>query len=143
MAKTEYDRYLEAEVLSADPVKLVRMLYRGAVDSVRAARRHVEQGEIRERSREINRAWSILQELAGSLDHSEGAEISRRLAGLYGYMQGRLIEANIKQSARPLEEVEVLLVTLTEAWQSTPAAFCEGAPEPSEEIEYEAAYALG
>ena len=38
MAKTEYDRYLEAEVLSADPVKLVWLLYRGAMDAVRAAR---------------------------------------------------------------------------------------------------------
>ena len=35
---TVYDRYLEAEVLSADPVKLVWLLYRGALDSVRAAR---------------------------------------------------------------------------------------------------------
>ncbi len=81
-----------------------------------------EQGDIRGRSREINRAWSILQELAGSLDHSRGGEISGRLAGLYAYMQSRLIDANVSQSAGPLQEVEGLLAPLLEAWRDADAA---------------------
>jgi flagellar protein FliS len=122
MARTVYERYLEAEVLSADPLKLVWLLNRGAMDAVQAAGRHLEQGDIRGRSREINRAWSILQELAGSLDHSQGGEISRRLAGLYAYMQSRLIDANVAQSAGPLQEVEGLLTLLLEGWRDAHAA---------------------
>ncbi len=117
MAKTIYDRYLEAEVLSADPMKLVWLLYRGALDASRTARACVESGDISGRSRQINRAYGILQELAGSLDHAQGGEISRRLASLYMYMQSRLIEANVRQSAQPLEEVETLLTTLLDAWK--------------------------
>lgn len=112
------DRYLEAEVLSADPVKLVQLLYRGAIEAVRSAQRHLAEGRIRERAREINRAWGILQELAGSLNHARGGEISPRLASLYAYMQERLLEANIRQSGAPLDEVESLLLTLSEAWQA-------------------------
>jgi flagellar protein FliS len=126
MEQTVYDRYLEAEVLSADPMKLVWLLSRGAMDAVRAAGRHLQQGDIRGRSREISRAWGILQELAGSLDHLHGGEISGRLAGLYAYMQSRLIEANVEQSGGPLEEVERLLAPLVEAWQAVQLA-SEGA----------------
>jgi len=124
MARTVHDRYLEAEVLGADPLKLVWLLYRGGIEAVRTARRHLAQGAIRERSRQINKAWEILLELAGSLNREQGGEISERLAGLYSYMQGRLIEANTRQADAPLQEVEALLVSLSEAWQS--AAFSYG-----------------
>ena len=60
------NRYLETEVFSADPVKLVCMLYRGAIEATVAARRHLKAGEIRERSRQIMRALTILQELSRS-----------------------------------------------------------------------------
>lgn len=142
MARNVHDRYLEAEVLSADPMKLVWLLYRGAIEAVRAALRHLAGGSIRERSHEINRAWGMLQELSDSLDRASGGEISKRLAGLYAYMQMRLVESNIKQSGEPLEEVEALLSTLIEAWQQ---ARSSGAPEEHESSEeYEmAAEVLG
>ncbi len=113
-----HSRYFEEEVLGADPVRLVELLYRGAIDAARTARKHLADGRVRERAREINRAWGILQELTRSLDHAQGGEISRRLASLYAYMQTRLLEANAKQSGAPLEEVEALLGTLAEAWQA-------------------------
>jgi flagellar secretion chaperone FliS len=144
MAKPVYDRYLEAEVLSADPVKLVWLLYRGARDAVRAARRFVEERDIRGRSREINRAWGIVQELAGTLNHEKGGEISRRLAALYAYMQMRLIEANIKQAAAPLEEVENLLGTLIEAWSPGDTSEANSVADAGAELDQnECALALG
>jgi flagellar secretion chaperone FliS len=118
MPNKTYDRYLEAEVLNADPLKLVRLLYRGAIEATGAARRHLASGAIRERSLQIMKAWRILHELAQSLDHQRGGEISPALARLYAYMQTRLIEANSRQADAPLAEVEALLGTLCEAWQS-------------------------
>ena len=126
MGNNIYDTYLEAEVLGADPVKLVHMLYRGAIEAVSAARRQLIAGGIRERSRQIMRAWNILRELTQSLDHARGAEISRPLAGLYGYMQTRLMEANTQQSDAPLAEVESLLITLADAWQVSPRCASAG-----------------
>lgn len=113
---TIHNQYLEAEVMNADPVKLVRLLYRGAIDAVVVARKHLASGAIRERSRSIIKAWEILLELTRSLDHSQGGELSRNLASLYTYMQTRLMEANSKQSDGPLKEVEGLLNTLLEGW---------------------------
>ena len=122
MAYSNYGKYLETEVFSADPVKLVCMLYRGAIEATAAARRHLKAGEIRERSRQIMRAIEILRELTRSLD-PQYAEISRPLGDLYVYMQRQLIEANGKQIDAPLAEVERLLSTLHEGWKaSAPAA---------------------
>jgi flagellar protein FliS len=113
---------MEAEIMSADPLKLVGILYRAAIESVAAARRHIQNQEVRERARKITRASTIINELMLSLDHSAGGEISRNLVELYAYMQTRLIEANTQQASAPLEEVETLLITLQEAWTETARA---------------------
>ena len=118
MTKNIYENYQETEVLNADPLKLVCVLYRAAMEATAAARRHLQAGQIRERSRRINKAWAIIHELRRALSHEQGGEISSRLSALYAYMQGRLIEANVRQADAPLAEVEVLLATLAEAWSA-------------------------
>lgn len=109
--------YLEGEILAADPLKLVQLLYRGALDAVQAARQHLNAGEIPNRSRNINKALSIVNELMLSLDHARGEGLSRELVELYDYIQRLLIAANVKQSEAPLIEAEKLLQTLLDAWQ--------------------------
>ena len=121
MTPSAYDRYLEAEILSADPVKLVEMLYRAALEAVAAARRHLLARDIQQRSRSITKASEILNQLMLSLDHSAGEALSRNLVELYAYMQTRLIEANTNQIEPPLAEVERLLVTLSDAWRTATA----------------------
>jgi flagellar protein FliS len=111
-----YNSYLETEVMSAEPVELIRLLYRSAISRVGAARGHLAAGAIRERSDQIAKALSIVHELMRSLDYVNGGEIARRLGELYAYISTRLIEANTQQVAEPLEEVERLLQTLMSAW---------------------------
>jgi flagellar protein FliS len=116
MWNSGHDAYLESRVLTADPIELVNLLYQACTQAVREARRHLAEGRIAERSREINQACAILIELATALDHERGGEISQRLALLYDYMQRRLLEANMRQSDAPLADVLGLLSTLSEAW---------------------------
>jgi flagellar protein FliS len=127
MWQNAQDAYLETRVLSAEPMELVRMLYQGAKGAVEDARRHLAAGEIAARSKSISKAYQIVAELSGSLDHQRGAQLSQRLVELYDYMERRLIEANLQQSDAPLREVRGLLATLAEAWEgirppATPAA---------------------
>ena len=117
MWQDAHDAYLESRILSADPLELLRLLYQAATSKVRDARRHLAEGDIQSRSRSITRVCEILIELAGSLDHERGGEISARLAQLYDYLLGRLIEANLQQSDEPLAEALGLLTTLSEAWE--------------------------
>ena len=151
MAATAQDAYLENRVLSADPLELVRMLYRSTLDSTRNAKAHLAAGRIPERCREISRAMTLITELAGSLDRERGGAISENLAGLYDYMQRRLLEANMRKNAEPLSEVESLLATLLEGWEQARPAVESASdtmqnfePEPSSPSHHTAygAYAL-
>lgn len=117
MYQNKFNQYLETEVLTADPVKLINMLYRGALESIASARRHLASAEIPERSRQITKAWEIVRELGRSLDKQKGGEMARSLSELYAYIQERLIDANARQADEPLAEAERLLNTLAEAWK--------------------------
>jgi flagellar secretion chaperone FliS len=109
--------YLESQALTADPLELIRMLYRVAREATSRAQAHLAEGRIADRSREISTALAALYELSRSLDPVRGGSLSLNLAKLYDYMQRRLIEANARQQSAPLAEVEKLLATLAEGWE--------------------------
>lgn len=116
-----YQSYLENEVMGADPVKLVTLLYQGAIEATVGARDSLRSGDIAGRSKMISKATLILNELALNLDHAKGGEFSRMLAELYDYMIRRLNEANFEQTEAPLKEVEGLLGTVLDAWKECSA----------------------
>src|SRR5260370_6789910 len=115
MANTAHDQYLEAEILNADPVKLVGILYRAAGEYLAAARRHLRNSEIRERSRKITKASEILNQLMLSLHHASGGDLSRNLVELYADLQTRLIEAKNRHIEAPLPEDVRLLFVMSDA----------------------------
>jgi len=116
MPRNPYTNYLDANVLTAEPVELVRILYQGALDSVGDARVHLATGDILARSKAVSKAGDILRELSVSLNHKAEPALARNLAELYDYMQRRLLTAQHEQSDEPLAEVAGLLGTLSEAW---------------------------
>jgi len=120
------DVYLDTQVLSADPLELVHILYEHTLAMVADARRHLADGNISARGHSIARAIAAIDELDCSLDRDAGGSLARNLAGLYQYMRSRLLAANIRQEDAPLAEVERLLRTLGEAWNAIrPAAQAE------------------
>lgn len=125
MRTNPYQTYVDDEILTADPVQLVHLLYRGAIEAVRCARAKLASGDIKARSAAVTKAIEILAELSSSLDHERGGELSARLAALYDYMQRRLIDANREQADPPLAEVERILQTLEEAWSQVKAPAAE------------------
>ena len=127
---SHYQSYLESEVLSADPLKLVKIVYGAILDAVQSARQHLSAGQIAERSAAISKSVALLQELATSLDHDKGGEISRNLVELYDYMQRQLLKANAEQSDAPLAEVSQLVQTLLDAWQAVANEANPPLPDP-------------
>lgn len=121
MYQRMYQDCLETEVLAAEPVQLVQILYRGALDAIAAARRALTAGDIATRSRHISKAIGIVNELALSLDHSQQPALCRNLVELYDYVVRRLIDANVQQSEAPLAEAGALLGDLSKAWQQSGA----------------------
>lgn len=129
MPSNPYAAQLDVSILTAEPIELVRILYRTALGSVSAARAHLAAGEIKERSQAINKALSVLHELALSLNPEVEPTLASTLAELYDYMQRRLLAANLEQSDAPLAEVMGLLETMTDAWYEANPNAAEEASE--------------
>jgi flagellar protein FliS len=129
MSNGAHDAYLENRILSAEPLELVRLLYRAAMAAVREARERLAAGEIAARSRAISKTCGILIELNAALDHGRGGAMSTRLAALYEYMLNRLLDANLQQNDALLAEVLGLLTTLSEGWEQTRATVEAAAAE--------------
>lgn len=116
MSPNPYQQSQDLEVLAASPLELVHLLYRGAIDAIDLARKHLAAGQIKERSRQISKACSIIEELMTSLDHSSAPALAKQLASLYEYMYHRLCQANIEQTDTPLLEIRSLLLSVLESW---------------------------
>jgi flagellar protein FliS len=115
---SQYEQYLDGNILTASPLELVRTLYRFVIDNVRDASRYTQSGDIESRGRAVNRATDGLVELLTSLNHQEGGELSSSLGELYGYMASRLLQGHMEQSSGPFNEVEKLMTTLLESWEN-------------------------
>lgn len=116
MPHNPYAAHIEASVLEAEPVELVRTLYRAALDAVNNARVCVAAGDVAGRAAAVSKAVNILRELAFSLNPESEPGMARNLLELYDYMQRRLLVAHLEPSEAPLVEVAGLLATLAEAW---------------------------
>ena len=109
---------IETGVITADPLKLVLMLYEGAMLAVSDARRYAESGSIAARGEAISKAIMIIESgLKASLDTSAGGELALQLAELYDYMSHRLLLANLENRPDWLAEVSRLLGELDGAWR--------------------------
>lgn len=108
---------VEAAVSTADPHRLVMMLFDGAIAAISLARIHLEAGNIAEKGSSISKAINLIDDgLKASLDIEAGGELAERLAALYDYMTQRLLFANLKNNLAALDEVSELLGSLREAW---------------------------
>ncbi len=123
-----YEQYAESNVMTASPMELVRMLYRFIIENLGDARHCTMTGDIEGRGRAVSKATEGFLELLTSLDHQQGGEVSRNLSELYGYMVSRVLDGHINQESAPFEEVERLMSTLLDGWetvggQEQPAAY--------------------
>jgi len=131
MALDAHQTYRDAEILQADPMQLVRLLYRGAIEAVGKARVHVRNRDIKERSRQITKAAEIVAELISALDLERGGEFAKGLLRLYEYIQFLLQTANFEQTEEPLREAANLLGILAEGWEQCQVAPAAGPALPA------------
>jgi len=108
--------YREAAAQGAGPVRLVIFLYEQAIEDLRRAVIALEKGSIEERTGRINHALLVIGQLQGSLDMERGADVARNLQRFYTSIRASLIEAQLQQSARILEQQIEELVLVREAW---------------------------
>lgn len=110
----------DTAVTTADPVTLTTMLYDGALKAVRKARIHFEANNRDGFLRETNRAYLIVGELLATLDMDQG-DLPKQLSGIYTYCMRLLIQSTL-DDVKKLDEVELHIGKIGEAWKSATAS---------------------
>ena len=114
-------RYLGASVSTASPQQLLVMLYdRLALDLERAeeALTNTDQDTAREN---LVHAQEIILELRASLN-VEVWDGGPRLAALYSWLVGELIQANLKSDIRRVRDCRQVVEPLRDAWREAAAS---------------------
>ena len=110
--------YREIQIKTANQIRLIVMLYDGAVRHLNLAIDACGDGHRRfdEINSHLIAAQDILSELMASLDFEKGGVLAKNLFSLYSFMTRRLLEGNLQKDTAPLVEVKKLLGELRDAW---------------------------
>lgn len=109
-------QYLEQQVASASPERLVTLLYDRLLADIDRALASQQAGDLRGAGEHLIHAQQIVAQLSVSLtDVWDG---SADLRALYAYLHGRLIVANTSRDAAIVAECRQLVAPLREAWHS-------------------------
>lgn len=110
---------IESGVETADPHKLILMLFEGAQEALAKAKLHIQHNEIAEKGKMLSKAIMIIDHgLKASLDMNTGEDIAQKLFSLYEYMTNRLLIANVQNNVKIIDEVNNLLSELYGAWKT-------------------------
>jgi flagellar protein FliS len=125
--RSSQEAYQREAVLSATPVRLLTMLYdRLLLDLGRAEAAQGNQ-DWSMASENLLHAQAIVTELSTSLDVKvwDGADA---LMGVYNYVSGRLIDANIHRRPESTRECISILEPLRQSWHEAAALLPAAAP---------------
>ena len=110
-----YNAYKQNSVTTASPGELTLMLYNGCIKFLGKAKVAIEEKDIAEKNKNLQRAQAIIAELMSTLNMAY--PISKDMLPLYEYMNRRLVEANIKNDPAILDEVEGLVIEFRDTWK--------------------------
>ena len=107
---------VNAQVIEADPHRLIQMLLEGGLQRIAQAKGAIEYGNIPLKGELIGKAMGIIGGLRDAVDTEKGGDIAANLDNLYAFMQQRLSQANLNNDPAMLDEVAKLLREIKEGW---------------------------
>lgn len=111
------DQYQKVQVMTADKVRLIIMLYDGVIRFNKGAQRSIREGDVEARNTYLNKSLAIIGELQNSLNMEEGGEIAMNLSRLYDFSIDRLSTANLKNDSEAVESVTRVISELKSGWE--------------------------
>ena len=122
--------YKEAALETAPPIKIVHMLYEGAIRSLLQAEEAEREGPATEFQEKLRRADAIVCELRLCLDHEVAPDVARNLNALYLFVESQIQEAILERAIEPIDHARRVLTRLYEGWKAVevpdPARSAEG-----------------
>jgi flagellar protein FliS len=114
---TTLGAYQTAQTLTADPPRLMLLLFDGASRFLGRALKALERGDQAQFAQSLSKAHAIIGELSDSLNRTAGGEIADNLARLYEFMLMHLTQGLIERSPAHVRRVLGLLTTLREGFE--------------------------
>jgi len=114
MEKTIVEK--ETETGMSDRIKTISLLYDGALNFLKIAKKKMEQGDSYGAEQYIKKTSAIIRELASSLN-MDGGEIAKNLKRLYDFVLSSLAKAEQHKDVTAIEGAERVIVILRDAWK--------------------------
>ena len=104
------------EVMPTTAIRLVVMLYEGAITSLEAAAAAFEKKDFDEGIKNIDMSIDIVSQLYLALDSEKGGEIADNLSRIYGYILKELQKSKDSKNVQNVRDMAGLLQHLHESW---------------------------
>ena len=108
--------YVSESAAGLSPVGIVIRVYENIVSDLGRAIIAVRDGDIERRSLQLDHALLLIAHLESALDMEKGGQPARVLRKFYSLARNRILQAQIKQSGKILEEIANDFLSIREAW---------------------------
>ena len=109
--------YQQSSIENAPPVKIVRLLYEGALRAIDRAAICDPKTERRAFVQQVCRANDIVAELRVAPEREPAPEIADGLERVYEFVQFQFAQAHLHNDIQPLAHARKALATLLEGWR--------------------------
>jgi len=109
--------YRSSSIETAPPIKIVRLLFEGALRFLDRAAAEDPSDPQSEFLHFLHRTDAIVSELRLAIDHSAESEVTGNLEALYLFCETEIGRASIDRTSEPLAGVRDVLTTLLSAWR--------------------------
>ncbi len=110
--------YQSVDTTTADPARIVVLLYDGAIRFLLQAREGLDKGDTGAFAQRLSRAHAIIGELSGALNPEAGGDIAANLGRLYDFMLLHLTQGLIAKSRAHVSVVVDLLQELRDGFEA-------------------------
>lgn len=110
-----YAQYNNSKILTATPAELTLMLYEGAIKFCNIAVAAIQQKDIEKAHKNIQKTQKIIEHFRLTLDMKY--PVAKDFDRVYEYLEGRLVQANIKKDEEILNEVLEHLRSMRDTWK--------------------------
>jgi len=119
-------QYMNTQIATADRLKLVVMLYEGAISFIKQAKAKMERHDASGKGIFIGKALDIIAELNTSLNFKAGGEVAVSLSRIYNFLTFSLTKANFSWDTKALGDAIAILTRLRDAWEEVNRKFKQG-----------------
>lgn len=121
-----YNQYIDNQVMTATPGKLLVLTFDTAIRFGRNALESMKARDLYEQSQNIKKVQNILIELICALNHEVDPALTANLESIYTYCFNRLSHATMKDDQEALSEVIQIMTDLRSAWAEAELAIRAG-----------------